>query len=82
VLVVYASATARCWGAGRVGGIYGWLFSSNIPAALAPVLAGWAYDVWGSFRAPLIVIGGLLVLAVALVLRHGPLEPDSSADES
>lgn len=74
VLVVYASTTARCWGAERVGGIYGWLFSANIPAALAPTLAGMAYDRWGSFTLPLASIGGLLVLAAWLVLRRGPLE--------
>jgi OFA family oxalate/formate antiporter-like MFS transporter len=70
VLVVYASTTARCWGADRVGGIYGWLFSANIPAALAPTAAGLAYDRWGSFTLPLGLIGGLLVLAAWLVLRR------------
>jgi len=74
VLVLYASTTARCWGADRVGGIYGWLFSANIPAALAPALAGWAYDRWASFTVPLEGIGALLIVAAWLVLRRGPLE--------
>jgi len=79
VLVLYASATARCWGADRVGGIYGWLFSANIPAALAPTLAGWAYDEWSNFTAALWCIGGLLAVAAWLVLRRGPLEPEAAA---
>ena len=42
--MLFAAASARRWGAERVGPIYGWLFSANMPAALAPVLAGLAYD--------------------------------------
>lgn len=79
VLVIYASTAARCWGADRIGGIYGWLFSANIPAALAPTLAGLAFDRWGSFTVPLGLIGGLLVLAAWLVLRRGPLESGAEA---
>lgn len=62
VLVIYASATARNWGSERVSQIYGWLFSANIPAALSPILAGFAFDARGDFSLPLIVIGGLLVV--------------------
>jgi len=79
VLVVYASTTARCWGAWRVGGIYGWLFSANIPASLAPTLAGLAYDRWGSFSLPLVAIGALLMLAAWRVLRGGRLEDETPA---
>jgi OFA family oxalate/formate antiporter-like MFS transporter len=74
VLVLYASTAARCWGAQQVGGTYGWLFSANIPAALAPLLAGLIYDARGSFTLPLAAISVLLVLAAWLVVRHGPLE--------
>lgn len=62
VLVVYASSTARNWGSERVGQIYGWLFSANIPAALSPILAGFAYDMSGNFNLPMVVLGGLLTL--------------------
>jgi OFA family oxalate/formate antiporter-like MFS transporter len=79
VLVLYASSAARCWGAGRVGGIYGWLFSANIPAALAPLLAGLVYDARGSFALPLAGFAVLLVAAAWLVVRHGPLDgPDGA----
>jgi OFA family oxalate/formate antiporter-like MFS transporter len=70
VLVLYAATVTRYWGAGRVGGIYGWLFSANIPAAMAPLLAGVVYDLRGSFTLPLAAIGVLLVSASWLVIRQ------------
>ncbi|MFO7497232.1 MAG: MFS transporter [Desulfobacterales bacterium] len=69
VLVVYASATARKWGGEHVGHIYGRLFSANIPAALSPIAAGYAFDALGSFSLPLGAIGCLLLLAAALIRR-------------
>ncbi len=70
VLVLYASTVAVRWGAEKVGYIYGWMFSSNIFASLAPVLAGIGYDRWGSFTIPLITIalleGGVLLLLQCL----------------
>jgi OFA family oxalate/formate antiporter-like MFS transporter len=45
-----------------VGQLYGWLFSSNIPAAISPMLAGFAFDTLGSFTLPLGVIGAMLIL--------------------
>jgi OFA family oxalate/formate antiporter-like MFS transporter len=74
VLVVYASAAARRWGAERVGSIYGWLFSSNAPASFTPFLAGLAYDWRGSFTAPLVSIGALLAFAAWRVGRFGPMD--------
>lgn len=56
VLVLYASSTARLWGSERVGQVYGWLFSANIPAAAAPLLAGWWFDRSGAFTLPFICI--------------------------
>ena len=69
VLVVYASTVARKWGAEKVGQVYGWLFSANIPAALAPLLAGIAYDVTGRFVAPLILLSGTLLFAGTALCR-------------
>ncbi|GAB6145837.1 MFS transporter [Desulfocicer niacini] len=67
ILVLYASSTALCWGDKRMGAIYGLLFSANIPAAVAPMAAGWIFDIGGSFFPVFAVIGGLLVLSVFLV---------------
>jgi OFA family oxalate/formate antiporter-like MFS transporter len=74
--VLYASTAAVCWGAERVGGVYGWLFSANIPASLAPLAAGLIYDVRGNFILPLGALSVLLVMATWLVVRHGPLESE------
>ncbi len=67
ILVLYASSTALCWGDKRMGAIYGLLFSANIPAALAPMAAGWVFEVGGSFFPAFVVIGALLILSVFLV---------------
>jgi OFA family oxalate/formate antiporter-like MFS transporter len=75
VLVVYAASAARIWGDENVGQVYGWLFSSNAPAALAPFLAGLAYD-RGGFTAPLCALG-MLLLAAALPagrMLTGPMD--------
>jgi MFS transporter, OFA family, oxalate/formate antiporter len=63
VLVIYAGSVARIWGAQRVASIYGWLFSANIPGAIAPLVAGYYYDKTGSFTLPLIGIGVLIMIA-------------------
>lgn len=67
VLVVYAGSVARIWGADKVGSIYGWLFSSNIPGAVAPLFAGICYDRSGNFTLPLYVIAALILIAVAVI---------------
>lgn len=68
VLVIYAGSVARIWGADKVGSIYGWLFSSNIPGAVAPLFAGYIYDRSGSFTIPLSIIG-MIILAAILLLQ-------------
>jgi OFA family oxalate/formate antiporter-like MFS transporter len=73
VLVIYASTVARIWGPHRTASIYGWLASSNIPAALAPLLAGFAFDYSGHFRVPLFTIAALLIVGsfyTGRILRH------------
>ena len=67
VLVVYAGSVARIWGADKVGSIYGWLFSANIPGAVAPLLAGYLYDRSGSFTLSLYLIAALILSAVLLM---------------
>ena len=70
ILVLYASAAAETWGSERISQIYGWLFSANIPAAVAPVVAGMVFDRTGSFAPVLWGIGGLMVCG-ALALGTG-----------
>jgi OFA family oxalate/formate antiporter-like MFS transporter len=67
VLVLYASSAGRRWGARHVGRVYGWLFSSNMFAAAAPLLAGMAFDRLGTFRESLFVLAALLVAAAVCV---------------
>jgi OFA family oxalate/formate antiporter-like MFS transporter len=67
VLVIYASSAARLWGREHVGQIYGVLFSSNIIAAIAPVVAGFLFGVTGTFNASLLALAVLLTAAAVLV---------------
>ncbi len=76
VLVLYASSAARVWGGGRVGQVYGWLFSANIPAALAPLAAGLIYDAVGSFT-PALAGLALLLAAASLWLARNAKELSS-----
>jgi OFA family oxalate/formate antiporter-like MFS transporter len=69
VLVLYAATAADLWGADRVGGVYGWLFSANIPASFAAILAGLAFDRWGDFTVPLAALALLAILGALPVLR-------------
>jgi OFA family oxalate/formate antiporter-like MFS transporter len=73
ILVVYAGAVARIWNPDQVARVYGWLFSANIPGAVAPLAAAWAYDQLGSFQLPLAVIAGLILAGVFLVHRNAAL---------
>ena len=69
VLVIYVSSASRSWGAGNIGQVYGWLFTSNIPASLSPILAGFVFDQFGNFNLALGILSGLLVIC-ALVIRQ------------
>jgi OFA family oxalate/formate antiporter-like MFS transporter len=73
VLVLYAVSIAVLWGAENVGRIYGALFTSNAPAALAPLLAGYIYDRTGSFVPALFTLAALLAagaISLKLSLRR------------
>jgi OFA family oxalate/formate antiporter-like MFS transporter len=61
VLVIYVSTASRCWGAERVSQIYGWLFSSNIPASFCPILAGLIFDAFQSFNPALYGLAAMLL---------------------
>ena len=69
VLVLYAATVAGIWGHKHVGQVYGWLFSANIPAALAPLFAGMFFDHSQSFTAALRILAALLILAILLSFR-------------
>jgi OFA family oxalate/formate antiporter-like MFS transporter len=79
VLVLYASGVARTWGSEAVGQVYGLLFSANIPAALAPLLAGLLFDATHSFTPALWAIATLMVTAILLLRRstRTAVNPDS-----
>jgi OFA family oxalate/formate antiporter-like MFS transporter len=63
VLVLYAATVARVFGGKHVGQVYGLLFSANIVAAPAPVLAGYVYDRMGSFAPALVILAASMLLA-------------------
>ena len=69
VLVLYASSAARQWGAHQVGHIYGWIFSVNALASLAPFLSGKAYDNWGNFTLSLYIAGGMALFAAIFIWK-------------
>ncbi len=73
VLVIYVSSASRSWGAGNIGQVYGWLFTSNIPASLSPILAGFAFDRFNTFTPALAVLSGLLVLAALMIRLKRPV---------
>jgi len=79
VLVLYAASVARAWGAARVGQVCGWLFSANIPAAAAPLVAGYCYDLSGSFRGVLAAIALLMTGGLLLVRGHRDLLESDTA---
>jgi len=79
VLVICVSSAARCWGADKVGQVYGWLFSSNIPASLSPIFAGMAFDSLHSFSVPLATLAGLLAgCALMISLRRDTIDGDAT----
>jgi OFA family oxalate/formate antiporter-like MFS transporter len=77
VLVLYASSVGHLYGVERVGEVYGLLFSANIVAAPAPVLAGLVFDRTGSFVPAMLCIALLLLLAAGsgIVAEHNMRRP-------
>lgn len=69
VLVLYVSTVSSQWGVNHVGQVYGLLFTSNIPASLAPILAGMIFDRFASFTPALAILAALLFFAVFFVGR-------------
>jgi OFA family oxalate/formate antiporter-like MFS transporter len=69
VLVIYASTVVRLWGAERVGQVYGLLFSANVVAAPAAMLAGLWFDAKGDLVLPLMILAAGMILVAALLHR-------------
>lgn len=57
-------------GAERVSQIYGWLFSSNIPTSLSPILAGLVFDTLHSFNLALYGLSVLLFVGAVMVHKN------------
>lgn len=74
VLVLYAAAVANRWGAENVAGLYGQLFSANVPASFAPVAAGYVFDQTASFALP-VAVAAATALAGAWVVRKALSAP-------
>jgi len=82
VLVIYVSSASRIWGSENVGQVYGWLFSSNIPASLAPLFAGIVYDRFHDFDLVFNVLAAILIASVVLIGLQGKQLVPSRADSS
>lgn len=78
VLVVYVASTSRYWGSDRVSQIYGYLFSSNIPASMSPIIAGVVFDTFHSFNFALLGLAGLLVIVAVTVNRNARIINEST----
>ena len=71
VLVLYAATVTHVWGAERVGQVYGMLFSANIAAAPAPMLAGLWYDATNDFAWFFCTLSFLLVFSAVAIAKKG-----------
>jgi len=66
VLVVHPSAVVRLWGPDAFTRVYGWLATGHFLSAMAPPLAGWAFDRTGSFALPLLALAGMAAVAAGI----------------
>lgn len=78
VLVVYVASTSRYWGSDRVSQIYGYLFSSNIPASMSPIIAGLVFDTFHSFNVALSGLAALLIFVAVIVHRNARIINEST----
>lgn len=73
VLVIYVSSASRVWGSKKVGQVYSWIFSSNVLASFAPIVAGIVYDTFHNFNPALYAIATLMLVCCVLVRRNPSL---------
>lgn len=69
VLVIYVSSVTKHWGSHHVGQVYGVLFTSNLPAALFPIIVGMIYDLTGTFSLAWYSFTFLLCVCIFVVVR-------------
>jgi MFS family permease len=78
-----ANLTARVFGRGSLGTIYGWIFFSHmVGAAIAAFLGGLFRDVFGDYHAIFISAAGLGFIAVAMATRISVTGTEGRARES
>ena len=78
-----ANLTARVFGRGSLGTIYGWIFFSHmVGAAIAAFLGGLFRDVFGDYHAIFISAAGLGFIAVAMASRISVTGTEARARES
>lgn len=64
---LFPAVTADLFGADRIGTVLGALYTAvGLAALLGPTLAGYAYDVTGSYAIPILASGGAAMLAALL----------------
>lgn len=73
VLVLYAGTVSRVWGAKNMGNVYGILFSSNIPGAIAPIFAGFIYDLSGAFTFGFLIIGVIIFVSAFFIFKNSQI---------
>ncbi|MDH3659640.1 MAG: MFS transporter [Alphaproteobacteria bacterium] len=80
LFTIVAPTLASYFGTGAVGAIFGGVvFFGTIGGALGPVLAGWIFDVTGSYAPAFMTLGAMAVLGLLLVLSLPRLQPASVA---
>jgi MFS family permease len=75
LFTVVAPALAELFGTGSHGVLFGIvLFSGNIGAAIGPILAGYVFDVTGSYRMIFFILAGAAALGIGLTSLLKPIK--------
>jgi len=69
------------FGRNRFGSIYGVIEGiGTVGNMLGPIIAGWAYDKWGTYQTTWLLLAGLAVVAVISTLTIKPLAKPAGSD--
>ena len=75
LFTVVAPTVAELFGTGSHGVLFGIvLFSGNIGAAIGPILAGYIFDVTGSYRIIFLALAGAAALGIVLISLLRPIK--------